>query len=60
MSFMKIALIFKCYFLRTAHSIEKSPFMMVFPSGTHFLAESTEAMRIGCLAQGYIMLMQPG
>ena len=31
----------------------------VVPPGTHFTAESTEAMRIKCLAQGHNILM-PG
>ena len=30
---------------------------MASPSGTHFTVESTEAMRINCLAQGHCMLM---
>ena len=32
----------------------------MLPSGTHLTAESTEAMRIKCHAQGYIILTQPG
>ena len=43
-----LALIVKCYFLRRAHSTEQTPATMVLPSGTHFSAESTEAMRIKC------------
>ena len=57
---MKKYVDFKCYFLRIAHSIEQTPFMRVFPPGTHLSAESTEAMRIKCLAQGHNKLMQPG
>ena len=38
----------KCYFLRRAHSTEQTPATMVFPSGAHFSAESTEAIRIKC------------
>ena len=30
----------------------------LFPPGAHFTAESTEIMRIKCLAQGLTMLMQ--
>ena len=55
----KKALIFKYYFLRRAHSSEQILFTRVFPSVTHFLDESTEAMRFKCLAQGYNILMQP-
>ena len=33
-------------------------FTRVFQCGTHFTAESTEAMRIKCLAQGHNILMQ--
>ena len=33
---------------------------MVSPPGTNFTAESTEAMRIMCLAQGHNILMLPG
>ena len=33
---------------------------MVFPSGIHFTAESTEAVKIECLDQGHDALMQPG
>ena len=56
----KNMLIFRCYFPRKAHSTEQIPFMRVFPSGTHHTAETTEAMRIKCLAQGHITLMLPG
>ena len=35
------------------------PFMRVFPFGTHFTLEYTEAMQINCLAQGCNILMQP-
>ena len=34
-------------------------FTKVFQRGTNFTAESTEAMRIKCLAQGHNILMQP-
>ena len=56
---IKYSLIFKCYFLRRAHGTKQTPFMMVFPSGTHLSAELTEAMQIKCLAQGHNALMQP-
>ena len=32
---IKNVLIFKCYFLRRAHSTEQAPFTRVFPPGTH-------------------------
>ena len=35
-----------------AQSTEQTPFMKGFPSGSHFTAEMTEAMRIKCLSQG--------
>ena len=50
---------FRCYFFRNAHSTEQISFMSVFLSGTHFTAESTEAIQIKCLAQGHNLLMQP-
>ena len=53
---LKMALIFKCYFLQKAHNTEQAPFTKVFPSGAHLTAESTEAM---CLAQRQNTLMQP-
>ena len=46
----KNVLIFRCYFLRRAHSIVQTQFMRVLPSGTRFPTESTEAMLIMCLA----------
>ena len=49
---------FKCSFLCKAHSTEQTPFMRVLQSGTHLSAESTEAMRIICLAEGH-NIMQP-
>ena len=52
-------MIFKCYFNRKAHSTELTPFAMVFQSGPYFTDESTEAMRIKCLAQGHNILIQP-
>ena len=51
----KNALIFKCYFLRSAHCTEQTPFTKLFPSGTHFTDESTEAMRINRLAQDILV-----
>ena len=54
-------MIFKCcYFLQRAHSIEQAPLTMVMPSGTHFTADSTEAMQIKSLAQGHDKLTLPG
>ena len=35
-------------------------FMRLSPPGTHFTAESTEAMQTKCLAQGHNILMLPG
>ena len=52
--------IFMCCFLRKAHSTEQTPFIMMFPSGTHFSIESTEAMRIKSPAQGHDILMHLG
>ena len=52
------ALRLKFYFLRKALSTEQIPFTKMFPSGAHFTAESTEAMRIKFLAQGHSILMQ--
>ena len=49
LTYTQCALIFKYYFLRKAHSNEQTPFTAVFPSATHFSAESTEAMWIKCL-----------
>ena len=46
------------HFLRKSHSTEQIRFMRVFPPGTHLQTESTEAMRIKCLAQGHNVLMQ--
>ena len=56
----KMKLIFKCYFLRRSHSTEQTPFTRVIPSGYHFTAESTEAMRNKCLAQGHNIVMPSG
>ena len=53
-------LIIKCYFLQNAHSTEQTPFTIVSPPGTHFTAESTEAMWIKCLALGQNTLMLLG
>ena len=58
MNILKFLLIFMCYFLCKSHSTEQIPFTRVFLFGTHFTAESTEAMRIMCLAQGHDILMQ--
>ena len=33
-------------------------FARVFQSGSHYLTESTEAIQIKCLTQGYNILMQ--
>ena len=33
--------------------------MRVFPPGTRFTAQSTEAMPIKCLVQGHNILIQP-
>ena len=57
---IKNALIFKCSFLRIAHSSKLAPFTRALLSGTHFTAESSEAMWIECLVQGNNILMQPG
>ena len=46
-------------FLRNAHNTEQTPFTRVHPSGTHFTAESTEAMHIKRSAHGYDILMEP-
>ena len=42
------------------HSTKQTPITMVIQSGIHFAAESTETMRIECLAQRHNILMQPG
>ena len=60
MCLYQFASIFKCYFLRKAHSSEETTFTRVTLSGTHFSADSTEAIRIKCLAQGRNILMQSG
>ena len=57
-SIIKNAWISKCYFLRRAHSTEKTSFTKVFQPGPHLTAESTEAIQMKCLAQGHIILMQ--
>ena len=54
-----MCLIFKCDFLWKADCTNQILFMMVFPSGTHFSAESTEAMQIKCFAQEFNVPMQP-
>ena len=51
---------FMWYFLRKAHSTEQTPFTRVSPYGTRLTAESIEAMRLKCLAQGHNALMLPG
>ena len=56
----KNALIAKCYLILKVHSTEQTAFWKVFPSGTHFTAESTEVIRIKCLAQGHDIQMLPG
>ena len=40
----KMHLILKCYFFLRVHCTEQTPFMRVFPSGTHSIAEFTETM----------------
>ena len=52
----KKCVIFMCY------SSEEliTPFTSLSPPGTHFTAESTEAMRIRCLAQGHNGTMEKG
>ena len=40
-------------FLRRAHGTEHTPFTRISSPGFHFTAESTEAMRMRCLAQGH-------
>ena len=47
-------------FLPKAHSTEQTPFTRALPSSTQLTAESTEAMRIKCLAQGHNIMMLPG
>ena len=42
------------------NSIEQTPFTSVSSHDTHYSAESTEAMRIKCLAQGHSILMPGG
>ena len=39
---------------------EQSPYTRVFQSDAHLSAESTQAMRTKCLAQGRGTLMRPG
>ena len=41
-----------------AYRTEQTPFTSVFLSGSDFTAESTEAIRMKCLAQGHNILMQ--
>ena len=47
----KNTLINKYYLIQKFHGTEEIPLMRVSLSGTHFTAESTEAMQIKCLAQ---------
>ena len=54
------ALIFKYYFLRKGHNVEQATLTRVFPSGTHFSAELTEAIQIKCHALGHNIQLQPG
>ena len=56
---LKNVLIFKCYFLRKSHNTEQAVSMMLFPSGSHFTANSTEAMQIECPAEELSILVQP-
>ena len=42
----KTVLIFTCSYLREIHTTEQAAIVRVLSSGTHFTAESTEAMRI--------------
>ena len=51
--------IFECCFHRRDHSAEQTHFTRVFPSDTHFTAESTEAMRIKYLAHSHNILIKP-
>ena len=51
-------LIFKQYFVRRAHSTDQTPNTWVFPSGTHWTAESTETMWANILIAEPTM-MQP-
>ena len=55
---VKNELIFYVLFPRRAHSTEQTPFTKMSPPGTHFSADSIEAMRNKCLAQGHDILMQ--
>ena len=55
----KKSLIFNCYFLWKAHSTDQTTITRVSSSGTHFTAESTEAMRIKRNAHRHNILMQP-
>ena len=52
-----ISVIFKCYSFEKP--IALNTLHEVVPAGTHFTAESTEAMRIKCLAQRHNIVM-PG
>ena len=52
--------IFRFYFDQGVHRHEQTPLMRVLPSGTHWSAVSTEAMRIKCLAQEHDILIQFG
>ena len=51
------SVIFKCY--SSENLIALNTLARLSPPGEHFTAESTEAMRIKCLAQGHNILM-PG
>ena len=53
-------LIITCYFLLKPHSDKQTLITRVFPSGTHFIAVSTDALRIKYIAQGYNILIQSG
>ena len=46
---MVVVMVFLNAIFSEFHSTEQTPFTRVFQSGTHFTAESTEAMRVKCL-----------
>ena len=58
LTFGQNALLFKCYFFQKANGTEQIHLTREFPSGTHFTAESTEAMHLKCIAQGHNIMMQ--